>query len=418
MTNSSAAPIMTCAKFLHHGGTHAQVHRTPDTRPSVPLRRRLLPATPGLPIRRQGHLRGPRDGPLRRRGRISSISETCRRLRDAPCEETYANALYANLFCLEELKRKVNAAFVDHLPRPLRRPRKRPLRLGVDLTLLPYYGQHSLESREIYRSQAKRGTNSFFAYATAYLVLQGQRFTLAVTPVMRSECLKEVLQELLLLVSKAGLKPGLLLLDRGFYSVAVIRYLQRARRPFLMPVVCHGRKADHPKGPSGSNVFKQEKKSGWFRHTLKDGKKDKATVWICVKRARWVDRHGRRKSDTWVYAYWGITPRRVDWVKETYRKRFGIETSYRQMNQCRIRTTTKKFNVRFLYVAIGLLLRNLWVWLHHFVLSSPRRGGRRYNWDLLRVERMLLWLERVAETMYGLADTIATERDMPELVPS
>ena len=41
-----------------------------------------------------------------------------------------------------------------------------------------------------------------------------------------------------------------------------------------------------------------------------------------------------------------------------------------------------------------------------------------YNWDLLRVERMLLWLERVAETMYGLVDTIATERDMPELVPS
>src|SRR5947209_3528856 len=25
--------------------------------------------------------------------------------------------------------------------------------------------------------------------------------------------------------------------------------------------------------------------------------------------------------------------RRVDWVKTTYRKRFGIETSYRQMNQ-------------------------------------------------------------------------------------
>ena len=70
------------------------------------------------------------------------------------------------------------------------RPRKRPLRLGVDLTLLAYYGQHSLESREIYRSQAKRGTKSVFAYATAGMVLQGQRFTLAVTPVMRSERLK------------------------------------------------------------------------------------------------------------------------------------------------------------------------------------------------------------------------------------
>ena len=138
--------------------------------------------------------------------------------------------------------------------------------------------------------------------------------------------------------------------------MAVIRYLQQARRPFLMPAVCHGRKADHPKGPSGSNVFKQEKKSGWFTPHPQGGKKDKATVWLCVKRARWMDRHGRKKTDTWVYAYWGITPRRVDWVEETYRKRFGIETSYRQMNQCRIRTTSQKFNVRFLYVAIGLVV--------------------------------------------------------------
>ena len=137
-----------------------------------------------------------------------------------------------------------------------------------------------------------------------------------------------------------------------------------------------------------------------------------------MKRARWKDRHGKRKSETWVYAYWGIAPKRVDWVKETYRRRFGIETSYRQMNQCRIRTTTKKFHVRFLYVAIGLLLRNLWVWLHHVVLSSPRRGRRRYNWDLLRVGRMLLWLEEVAKSMFGVVDTIPTERHIPESVPS
>jgi hypothetical protein len=348
--------------------------------------------------------------------RISSISETCGRLKDVPCEDTYAKALYANLFCLEHLKRKVNAAFRAHLPRALRRHRKRPLRVGIDLTLLPYYGKHPLDSREIYRSQAKAGTHSFFAYATAYVVLHGQRFTLAVTPVTRSELLKDVLQELLALVSKAGIKPGLLLLDRGFYSVAIIRYLQQARRPFLMPVICHGRKANHPRGPSGSNLFKLMKKSGWFTHTLQDVKKKKATVSICVKRTRWKDRHGQKKWDTWVYAYWGITPKRPDWVKTTYRKRFGIETSYRQMNQCRIRTTTKKFNVRFFYVAIGLLLRNLWVWLHHVVLSSPRRGCRRYNWDLLRVKRMLLWLEQVAADLYGLVLTIATERNIPQSV--
>ena len=147
--------------------------------------------------------------------RISSISETCRRLTDVPSEEIYAKALYAQLFCLEALKRKVNAAFVAHLPRALRRRRKRPLRVAIDLTLIPYYGQHPLGHPEIYRSKAKAGTRSFFAYATAYVMLHGQRFTLAVTPVTRSETLKDVLQELLALVSKAGLRPGLLLLDRG-----------------------------------------------------------------------------------------------------------------------------------------------------------------------------------------------------------
>ena len=175
--------------------------------------------------------------------RCSSIHETCSRLRDAPCDDTYAHALYANLFCLEELKRKVNAAFRAHLPRALRRKRKRPLRLIIDLTLLPYYGQHSLDNPQIYRGQAKAGTRSFFAYATAYILLHGQRFTVAVTPVTRSEHLKDVLQELLHLASRAGLRPGLLLLDRGFYKAEIIRYLQQARRPFLMPVICHGRRA-------------------------------------------------------------------------------------------------------------------------------------------------------------------------------
>ena len=114
---------------------------TPDTRSSLSLRRRLLPASPGVPSRRQGHRRGPLVGPLRRRGAHLLIPETCRRLREAPCEETY-DAPCTPTLGLEAVQRKVNAAFADHLPSPLCRPRKRPLRLGVDLTLLAYYGQH------------------------------------------------------------------------------------------------------------------------------------------------------------------------------------------------------------------------------------------------------------------------------------
>jgi hypothetical protein len=59
--------------------------------------------------------------------RISSISETCRRLDAAPHEETFANAPYANLFSLEEIKRRVNACFTAHLRRESRSFQSMPI---------------------------------------------------------------------------------------------------------------------------------------------------------------------------------------------------------------------------------------------------------------------------------------------------
>ncbi len=111
--------------------------------------------------------------------------------------------------------------------------------------------------KEIYRSQAKSGTCSFHAYATAYVIRQGLRFTVALTWVQQGEALPDVIQRLLAQAAKAGVRPRYLLLDRGFYSVAVFRYLGQASRAasFLMPLTLRGRKVDHPKGPSGSRVF-------------------------------------------------------------------------------------------------------------------------------------------------------------------
>ena len=74
-------------------------------------------------------------------------------------------------------------------------------------------------------------------------------------------------------------------------------------------------------------------------------------------------------------ASWGLRPSAAQWVHETYRRRFGIESSYRQLHQARIRTCTRSPLLRLLYVAIALILRNVWVWLHREVLAQGRRGG-------------------------------------------
>jgi len=197
--------------------------------------------------------------------RITSLSDACQRLLHGPSDETARKALLATLPDNAELQRRLNAALTGHLPKVLRRRRQR---LAIDLTLIPYHGEPFRDLSEIYRGQAKDGTSHFHAYATAYVVRKGQRYTVALAGVAKGEALKDVVQRVLRQAAGVGIRPSLLLLDRGFYSVAVVRYLQAARVPFLMPVVCHGRSPRQPGGPTGSYVFRTWKVSGWSTHTL------------------------------------------------------------------------------------------------------------------------------------------------------
>jgi hypothetical protein len=338
--------------------------------------------------------------------RLASPFAACLHMKKAPSCETVRQALLATLPDYAKLQRGVNRALAGDLPKPLR---QRKQRLAIDLHLTPYYGTAYADPKEIYRGQNKAGTNSFHAYASAYVAFHGQRFTVALTPVERGEDMKDIVQRLLALARKGGVRAGLLLLDRGFYSIAVIRYLQRARVPFLMPAVARGRKPGAATPATGIRAYKLWKRGGWGQHTLVTGK-DKATVSICVHCG---NRRGRGKKQgryAWVYAYWGINPRTTRWVAETYRSRFGIETSYRQLSEARIKTCTRNPMVRFFFVALALILRNVWVWLHWEVLSTPRRGRRLLRLERLRFKGMLLWLLHVAESVLGTFDTAFTER--------
>jgi hypothetical protein len=78
-------------------------------------------------------------------------------------------------------------------------------------------------------------------------VRRGQRFTVALLRVEHGTPMLEVLKRMLHL-ARHRVRPQLLLLDRGFYSVEVIRYLYRAHYPFIMPVVRRGRSSDDPQG--------------------------------------------------------------------------------------------------------------------------------------------------------------------------
>jgi len=336
--------------------------------------------------------------------RITSLAAACAALRDAPSDSAAHDALLAGLPGFAELQRRLNRALQGDLPKALRR-RRQPI--AIDLTLIPYHGRHLHDAKEVYRSQPKSGTTHFHAYATAYVIRHGLRFTVGLTAVDRGAALAEVIRRLLAQAAKAAVRPRYLLLDRGFCSVEVIRYLQAGRRRFLMPLPRRGRKVGHPKGASGTQALAAWKRSGWGRYTLTNARKQRATVAVCVRCRNRRGERGRHGREALLYAYGGgLRPSSYRWVQQTYRSRFAIETSYRQLHQARIRTCTRDPLLRLLYVGIALVLRNVWVWLHWEVLARPRRGGRRVDLGRLRLRQMLLWLQHVAELRLGVRDEI------------
>jgi Transposase DDE domain len=346
---------------------------------------------------------------------VTSISAACRRLRGAPSGHTVRTALHDQLPAAKALAGRLNAALADGLPRAVR---MRPRDVAIDLTLDPYYGRPWRDDKEVYRGRHGAGTNRYHAYATACVVRHGLRFTLAVLPFERGTPRERVVRDLLRLVRALGVTVRRLLLDREFFSARMVRDLQAAGVPFLIPVAFRGKPPVGPPGPGSLRRFRAWTTSGWAEHWLtphRGKRRVQAAICVCCRnyRGRW-DKHGRVAM---VYAAWGLGRPDPHWVFTAYRKRFGIESSYRQLHQAQAVTTSRSPRLRLLFVGLALLLRNLWVWVHWEVLSRPRRGGRAVCLDRLRFEDLLLWLLHGIEQHWGTVDQTITERKLkPSLV--
>jgi putative transposase len=338
--------------------------------------------------------------------RTGSIFDACRRLANGPSDQAVRNALVGQLpKDVKELERRLNLALRDKLPKSLfgkRRP------MAIDLSEICYYGQPHRQQRELRRGKRKAGTTRFHCYATLYVVRRGERFTVAMSYVWKDDSHLSVIQRLLEQARSIGLVPRYLLLDRGFYGLEVVQYLKGVRCPFLMPVVHRGRRSKRPLSQlKGTRRFLAWKKSGFATHQMKN-RRQQTNVKIAVRQRPLRQRRGRRGERLlpMVFCFWGFTPGSPAQAAEMYRKRYGIETSYRQMNQGRIRTCTRNPILRLLLVGIALVLRNLWVWLHRMILGHPRGSGIELHLELLRFRTLLLMLQRCAEQCLGCTETL------------
>ena len=129
------------------------------------------------------------------------------------------------------------------------------------------------------------------------------------------------------------------------------------------------------------------------------------TVPVTVVRPSQRQRSGQRRVAWLLYVCLGVTDRPLR-VRNRYRRRFGIESSYRLMEQVRARTTSPSPALRFLLMALALLLVNVWIRLQWVHLRVVGRGPRRVARWRFRLDRMARFLTRAIERYYGVVTAV------------
>ena len=187
-----------------------------------------------------------------------SIEQTSKTLDASPTGNDVRYHL-SKLDDLEALEEQLNEALHSRVPGRLQNSRQKVV---MDLNLIPYYGIPSEEEKPyIIRSKAKEGTCSFYAYATVYVISRGKRVTLALHAVRQDETIVCVITRLLDQMAQSHISIKRLYLDRGFYCVPVIRWLQACDIPLEMPVIVRGKQG-------GTRALVQRKRTYKTSYTM------------------------------------------------------------------------------------------------------------------------------------------------------
>lgn len=331
-----------------------------------------------------------------------TLQGACDLLEAAPSGNTVRGILKDMLSSAEGLsllEAQMNAVLQRRLPKKLLHPR---LPAAIDITEIPYHGQYDEEQEKIIRrGRAKSGTTHFYCFATLYVLKKHKRYTLAITLLRREDKTQDVLERLLAQGQALGLRIKRLYVDRGFDNNGLVAFLKAQSFATIMPLVVRGKHG-------GSRALLVGRKSYTTTYTRKSTVYDTETLplhIVCRYSNGRYKRHGVYYFAYIVIGELRMTPHQV---AEEYRRRFGIETSYRLMNQVRARTTSRSAALRFFLMTVAFLLLNLWSyvkWQHLFV--PQRRGPRQVLHHLLPLHRWRAWLWEMVKQRLGLSLVIS-----------
>ncbi len=143
-------------------------------------------------------------------------------------------------------------------------------------------------------------------------------------------------------------------------------------------------------------------------YTFTTGNKTGFTAEVAVCRTFTTARRTQRmvRRATWlifILIHLELPPKRA---RRLYRRRFGVESSYRCAGQVRGWTTSRNAAYRFVLIGLSFLLLNVWLVLRWHVTQVPRRGRRWLDIQRFALSRFGALLRRALEHHYGVVHEI------------
>lgn len=333
----------------------------------------------------------------------SSLEAACADLEEVADSNTLREYINKALpvKALGEQERQINQALAHGIPTRMVR---KGIEAAIDFHDEPFYGKQESTRAVTCSGQAKKGTTHFVRIATAYVIWRQVRLTLAVHYVLPGESALEVLKILLKRLKSLDFEAKILYLDKGFAATSIVNYLIRQHQPAIIANPIRGKKG-------GTRALCRGRKSYTTDYTFSDG--TQAT--ITMKASLVPDKTGklRRKWLSFIVILLDWSP---DKIYQQYRRRFGVECSYRLLRRVRATTTSRNPALRFFLLGIGLLLTNVWVFLRWEFAHFLSRGPRRVDEARLRLHRFSRLLIRSIEELYGTITAIPTHQSPQSVI--
>jgi putative transposase len=328
-----------------------------------------------------------------------STEAACHELKGAPSANRVREVLAKALPDRATLQRALNRILCAQTPYFVKKG-KRSYYVAIDLTLIPYHGECYEDEKEIVRGEAKSGTTHFHGYATVSIVHDNQRYVLALRFVEKGESMEKIVAWLLDRQKSMGISIRYAYFDKGFCSVPVLKTLKRRKIRFIMPIPVRGKSG-------GVRALFEKSASRKTTYTFNSPKHGQLEVAAVVVKKYSKGRYKRKGARWFAYAV-GRLPKSIEahHVFEMYRQRFGIETSYRQMNQVRARTTSRNPVIRLLLVGLAFVIFNLYISNRQRIaicLKNPAEPVSKYWLTLRRLVRMIA---HAVENLFDLADVV------------